>query len=421
MCVVDGPLCPVRCGVSTLTLGPCADSFDHLTGQLQPREHVPLGDAAGPRHMAFHPSGSHAFVLNELANTVTVLAYDAATGRLTSTSQHDSVTCLADDEGSTRPPNRGGSAEICVSPDGSQVWATVRLGRNAEPMHAFPTHPFDVEYNLVASFDFDDEAESLTLRSNVSCGGSMPWGCCLASAGDVLLIQNQFSRFETGKGAGVGPGRLTALDVRRRPNHQPPPDGPASARDSAQPLQLLQELEHFMCLATSPAHSGGVRYIDAHSHVWTTDVAAYPLLPGVRVGDSEAGWTVHSWTGEELLAVAAPSGVGRAVLIGHGLIYGYDNTYMLACCRAHPDRFRVVAQIDDRLPGIDSTMRDLLHQGNTHPALPSRPTSARHTLAAYLCVLCLHVRTMHCYKESARVRRRHWVSTISGRVWKAIW
>eukprot|EP01047_Picozoa_sp_COSAG01_P048730 COSAG01_NODE_4770_length_4754_cov_5.256713_5_plen_327_part_00 len=266
-------------------------------------------------------------------------------------------------------------------------------------MHAFPTHPFDVEYNLVASFDFDDEAESLTLRSNVSCGGSMPWGCCLVSAGDVLLIQNQFSRFEAGKGAGVGPGRLTALDVRRRPNHQASPDGPASARDSAQPLQLLQELDHFMCLATSPAHSGGTRYIDAHSHVWTTDVAAYPLLPGVRVGDSEAGWSVQSWTGEELLAVAAPSGVGRAVLIGHGLIYGYDNTYMLACCRAHPDRFRVVAQIDDRLPGIDSTMRDLLHQGNTHPTLSSRPTSARHTPAAYLCVLCLRVRTMHFVKN----------------------
>ena len=72
-----------------------------------------------------------------------------------------------------------------------------------------------------------------------------------------------------------------------------------------------------------PARGG---YIDAHSHVWTPDVAAWPALDGVQVGDADAGWSVNSWTGEELLAAAAPSGVDRAVLIGHGMIYGYDNT-----------------------------------------------------------------------------------------------
>jgi predicted TIM-barrel fold metal-dependent hydrolase len=70
----------------------------------------------------------------------------------------------------------------------------------------------------------------------------------------------------------------------------------------------------------------------------------------VAPDDKDAGWSVPSWTSEELLAAAAGSGVDRAVLIGHGMIYGYDNGYMLDCARRHPQRFRVVAQIDDRLP-----------------------------------------------------------------------
>ena len=106
-------------------------------------------------------------------------------------------------------------------------------------------------------------------------------------------------------------------------------------------------------------------YVDAHSHVWTPDVASFPPLPGVFAGDAEHGWSVTSWTGEDLLAAAAPSGVGRAVLIGHGNIYGNDNTYMIDCCRRHPESFRIVAQIDDRGPDPAGLMRELLPQGCT--------------------------------------------------------
>ena len=48
---------------------------------------------------------------------------------------------------------------MCVTVHCTQL----RLGRDATPMAAFPKHPFDVEYNLVASFAFDDLTESLTL------------------------------------------------------------------------------------------------------------------------------------------------------------------------------------------------------------------------------------------------------------------
>jgi len=119
--------------------------------------------------------------------------------------------------------------------------------------------------------------------------------------------------------------------------------------------------------AASPPSKPALRHIDSHSHVWTTDIAAFPPQAGVAVGDADAGWSVDSWTGEDLLRVASGSGVGKVVLIGHGMVYGYDNSYMLECVRRHPRNFRVVAQIDDRRPSPDivSDMRSLLLQGVT--------------------------------------------------------
>ena len=46
-------------------------------------ERPPRGrEGAGPRHAAFHPSGTALFVANELDSTVTAFGYDAGTGRL---------------------------------------------------------------------------------------------------------------------------------------------------------------------------------------------------------------------------------------------------------------------------------------------------------------------------------------------------
>ena len=115
-----------------LVLASLTDGFDKSTGQLQPHDQVAIPeDAAGPRHMVFHPNGNFAFVLNELQNTVTCCSYSPAEGRLSvlgdsisaiiipTTASGGQASCT------TRPPNRGGAAEIEISPDGSHVWATV--------------------------------------------------------------------------------------------------------------------------------------------------------------------------------------------------------------------------------------------------------------------------------------------------------
>ena len=128
----DAPL--LHAAIASLRLMPLvawgaslADGFDKSTGQLHPHDQVAIPeDAAGPRHMVFHPSGNFAFILNELQNTVTCCAYSPAEGRLRVLGGSISAIQTDDQHSDTRPPNRGGAAEIEVSPDGSRVWATVR-------------------------------------------------------------------------------------------------------------------------------------------------------------------------------------------------------------------------------------------------------------------------------------------------------
>ena len=58
--------------------------FDAATGGLTPNQppaaHVAPG--AGPRHVAFHPDGRHAYVINEMQSTITAFGYDPRTGAL---------------------------------------------------------------------------------------------------------------------------------------------------------------------------------------------------------------------------------------------------------------------------------------------------------------------------------------------------
>ena len=44
---------------------------------------MPTDGGAGPRHLAFHPGGKFAYLINELSSTLQALAFDDVTGRLT--------------------------------------------------------------------------------------------------------------------------------------------------------------------------------------------------------------------------------------------------------------------------------------------------------------------------------------------------
>ncbi|REE07093.1 6-phosphogluconolactonase [Paraburkholderia sp. BL27I4N3] len=60
-------------------------TFRFKDGQLTPASpaFVVARETSGPRHLAFHPNGAYAYVVNELDSTVTTYRYSAANGALT--------------------------------------------------------------------------------------------------------------------------------------------------------------------------------------------------------------------------------------------------------------------------------------------------------------------------------------------------
>ena len=98
--------------------------------------------------------------------------------------------------------------------------------------------------------------------------------------------------------------------------------------------------------------------IDAHVHVWTPDVARYPLASGFTVDKIQP----PSFTPEELLAQARPAGVSRIVLIQMSF-YRFDNRYMLETIARFPGVFRGVAIVDDKSDRPQDAMRELAKQG----------------------------------------------------------
>ena len=101
-----------------------------------------------------------------------------------------------------------------------------------------------------------------------------------------------------------------------------------------------------------------MNYIDAHSHIWTPDTGHYPLAPGFRRANMEPA----SFTVQELLERAKPSGVNRVVLIQMSF-YGYDNSYLLDAIKMYPGTFSGVAVIDQNAHHPEAQMKGLKGQG----------------------------------------------------------
>ena len=102
-------------------------------------------------------------------------------------------------------------------------------------------------------------------------------------------------------------------------------------------------------------------WIDAHSHIWPPEVDRYPLVNGLGKKDLDP----PSFTDDELMALAAPEGVKRVVLIQHSVYHLFDNSYLVDAVKRHPQRFRIVGMVDDHQPHAGEKMRDLLEKGVT--------------------------------------------------------
>lgn len=83
---------------------------------------------------------------------------------------------------------------------------------------------------------------------------------------------------------------------------------------------------------------------DSHAHLISDDPARYPPAP--PSGEVKPEQLANPMTAERLLSEMEKSGVGKAVLVQRGSIYGFDNRYVCDSAARYPDRFAAVCAID---------------------------------------------------------------------------
>lgn len=157
--------------------------FNPVAGTLTPNK-VPsasVSPGGGPRHFAFHPGGKFAYVINEMASTVTAFSYQAKTGNL---SEIQTVTTLP-----SGFSGNSSTAEVQVSPDGKLLFGSNR------------------GHDSIAIFSIDSASGRLTVRGHQATGGRTPRNFGVDPTGRFLLAANQSS--DTVVVFRIGPAGLT--------------------------------------------------------------------------------------------------------------------------------------------------------------------------------------------------------------------
>jgi 6-phosphogluconolactonase len=164
--------------------------------------HVTPG--SGPRHVAFHPTAPFAYLINEMAATITAFAYDSATG---TPDEIQTVATLPDGFSGFRS-----TAEIAVHPSGRFLYGTNRsYGSSGEP-------PQRGEDSIVW-FEIDQGSGRLIPRGRVHTGGETPRSFVIDPSGGSLYVANQRSnniaafRIDPGTGALSPAGHATSTPV----------------------------------------------------------------------------------------------------------------------------------------------------------------------------------------------------------------
>jgi 6-phosphogluconolactonase len=170
--------------------------FDAATGKLianQP-DRMAAAAGAGPRHMAFHPNGGFAYVINEQAFTIAVYRYDQQTGQLT---EVETVATLPADVKDTKGFS---TADIHVHPSGKWLYGSNR------------------GHNSIVQFAIDPASGRLTLVGHEGRGIAKPRNFHIDPSGRVLLVANQDS-------ASVTLFRIDGTSGRLAPAGEPVPAG----------------------------------------------------------------------------------------------------------------------------------------------------------------------------------------------------
>jgi 6-phosphogluconolactonase len=135
-------------------------------GGLERVSEASVAPGAGPRHIAFSRNGETLNVIDELAATITVFAYDPATGKIGQTLQRIS----------TEPPGYSGphsTAEIAVHPSGKFLYGSNRGAQS------------------IVGYRIDPATGKLSVIGFASQGVNFPRNFVIDPSGKWLYVANQ--------------------------------------------------------------------------------------------------------------------------------------------------------------------------------------------------------------------------------------
>jgi 6-phosphogluconolactonase len=143
--------------------------FDSTKGTLTPNDpaSASVKPGAGPRHFAFHPKGTSAYVINEMQSTLTAFSYDSGHGVL---KELQTI--------STLPPRFEGentTAEVQVHPSGKFLYGSNR------------------GHDSIAVYAINPDKGTLTFVEHQSTRGKTPRNFGIDPTGRYLLAANQDS------------------------------------------------------------------------------------------------------------------------------------------------------------------------------------------------------------------------------------
>lgn len=159
-------------------------SFQFVDGKLHPAKipEMVARESSGPRHIAFHPAGLWAYVINELDSTLTACVFDTITGAL---QPFQIVSALSDSfTGNSR------ASEIEVHPAGHTLYASNR-GEDS-----------------IAVLQIDAITGRLSLIQSMPCGGKTPRFFTLTPCGRFMYVLNEDSDLIVAMGVDKVTGRL---------------------------------------------------------------------------------------------------------------------------------------------------------------------------------------------------------------------
>jgi 6-phosphogluconolactonase len=143
--------------------------LNETNGALTPDENpwAALKPGSGPRHIAFSPDGRHAWVISEMASTLTTFDYDPERGAL---KEEQTVSTLpADFNGKST------CAEVAVHPSGKFVYGSNRGD------------------DSIAVFAVEASRGRLQWVERQSTRGKTPRGFAIDPTGQYLIAANQDS------------------------------------------------------------------------------------------------------------------------------------------------------------------------------------------------------------------------------------